>query len=139
MTTGCTTTLKSELISKKSNRIGFGPTPQHVNSLADYRPQKVLAVSPANAVMQNYISICEHQTKPNPVLAAVHSQATLLLRHNMSNCYVSPKLLAAAPRTPLRLPSSPSLLATKATNGPAHLLADSSSIVPLGAPRVLVV
>jgi len=49
MTTGCTTTLKSELISKKSNRIGFGPTPQHVNSLADYRPQKVLAVSPANA------------------------------------------------------------------------------------------
>jgi hypothetical protein len=43
--------------------------------------------------MQNYVSIHEQQTKPNPALAAVHGQAALLLRHDVSNCYVSPKLL----------------------------------------------
>jgi hypothetical protein len=30
--------------------------------------------------MQNYVSSNEHQTKPNPALAAVHGQAAPLLR-----------------------------------------------------------
>jgi hypothetical protein len=40
----------------------------------------VLTVSSLNAEMQNYVSIREHQTRPNPALAAVHDQAALLLR-----------------------------------------------------------
>jgi hypothetical protein len=40
-------------------------TPRHINTPADYWPQKVLAVSSANAAMQNYVSIHEHQTRPN--------------------------------------------------------------------------
>ena len=51
-------------------------TPRHINAPAEYRPQKVLAVSSVNAAMQNYISIYEHQTRPNPALAAVHGQKT---------------------------------------------------------------
>ena len=39
-------------------------TLRHIKAPADYWPQKVLAVSSANAAMQNYVSICEHQTKP---------------------------------------------------------------------------
>jgi len=49
--------------------------------------------------MQNYVSICEHQTRPNPALAAVHGQAALLLRYNVPT--VSRELLAAALRTEL--------------------------------------
>ena len=41
-------------------------TPRHIKAPADYWPQKVLAV----AAMQNYVSIYEHQTRPNPALAA---------------------------------------------------------------------
>jgi hypothetical protein len=44
----------------------------------------VLAVSSVNAAMQNYISIYEHQTKPNPALAAVQGQAALLLRYEIN-------------------------------------------------------
>jgi len=36
-----------------------------------------------NAEMQNYVSIREYQTKPNPALAAVHDQAALLLRSDV--------------------------------------------------------
>src|SRR6516164_7940109 len=54
-------------------------TPLHINAPADYWPQKVLAVSSANAAMQNSVSIYEHQTKPNPALPAVQGQAALLL------------------------------------------------------------
>jgi hypothetical protein len=51
--------------------------------------------------MQNYVSIYEHQTKPNPALAAVHGQAALLLHHDVPTYYVSRELLAAALRTEL--------------------------------------
>ena len=51
--------------------------------------------------MQNYVDIHEHQTKPNPVLAAVQGQAALLLRHDVPTYYVSRQLLAAAMRTEL--------------------------------------
>jgi hypothetical protein len=54
-------------------------TPRHINAPADYWPQKVLAVSSANAAMQNYVSIPEHQIKPNPAVPAAHGQATPLL------------------------------------------------------------
>jgi hypothetical protein len=57
--------------------------PRHINAPADYWPQKVLAVSSANAAMQNYVSICEHQTTPNPALAAVHGRAALFLGHDV--------------------------------------------------------
>jgi hypothetical protein len=40
--------------------------------------------------MQNYVSIHEHQTKPNPALAAVHGQAALLLRYDVP---IRPRLL----------------------------------------------
>jgi len=43
----------------------------------------VLAVSSVNAEMQNYVSIREHQTRPNPALAAVHDQAALILRYDV--------------------------------------------------------
>ncbi|MGA8660144.1 MAG: hypothetical protein WB586_28830 [Chthoniobacterales bacterium] len=76
-------------------------TPRHINAPADYWPQKVLAVSSANAAMQNYVSIHEHQTRPNPALAAVHGQAALLLRYDVPAYYVSRELLAAALRTEL--------------------------------------
>ena len=75
--------------------------PRHINAPADYWPQKVLAVSSVNAAMQNYISIHEHQTRPNPALAAVHGQAALLLRYEVPTYYVSRELLAAALRTEL--------------------------------------
>ena len=78
-------------------------TPRHINAPADYWPQKVLAVSSANAAMQNYVSIYEHQTRPNPALAAVHGQAALLLRYDMPIYYVSRELLAAAPRDHVRM------------------------------------
>jgi hypothetical protein len=64
-------------------------TPRHINAPAEYWPQKVLAVSSANAARQNYVSIHEYQTKPNPALAAVHGQAALLLRYDVSTYYVS--------------------------------------------------
>ena len=54
-------------------------TPRHINAPAEYWPQKVFAVSSVNAAMQNYVSIYEHQTRPNPALAVVHGQAALLL------------------------------------------------------------
>src|ERR1700730_5799244 len=38
--------------------------------------------------MQNYVSIHEHQTRPNPALAAVHGQAALLLRFDVPTYYV---------------------------------------------------
>jgi hypothetical protein len=40
--------------------------------------------------MQNYVSIHEHQTKPDPALAAVQGQAPLLLRYDLPSYYVSP-------------------------------------------------
>ena len=52
--------------------------------------------------MQNYVSIHEHQTRPNPALAAVHGQAALLLRYDVPIYYVSRELLAACVRTELR-------------------------------------
>jgi len=52
-------------------------TPRHINAPADYWPHKVLTVSSANAAMQNYVDIHEHQTRPNPALAAVQGQAAL--------------------------------------------------------------
>ena len=42
-------------------------TPRHINAQADYWPRKVLAVSSVNGAMQDYVSILEHQTKPNQV------------------------------------------------------------------------
>jgi hypothetical protein len=54
--------------------------PRHINAPADYLSPESLAVSSANAAMQNYVSSNEHQTKPNPALAAVHGQAAPLLR-----------------------------------------------------------
>ena len=61
----------------------------------------MLAVSSVNAAMQNYVSIHEHQTKPNPALAAVHGQAALLQRYDVPTYYVSREILAAALRTEL--------------------------------------
>jgi hypothetical protein len=69
-------------------------TPRHINAPAEYWPQKVLAVSSANAAMQNYVSIYEHQTQPNPALVTVHGQAALLLRYDVPTYYVSGDLLA---------------------------------------------
>jgi hypothetical protein len=74
-------------------------TRRHINAPADYGHQKVLTVSSLNAAMQNYVSIYEHQTRPNPALAAVHGQAALLLRYDVPTYYVSRELLAAALRT----------------------------------------
>jgi hypothetical protein len=54
-----------------------------------------------NAATQNCVSIYEHQTKPNPALAAVHGQAALLLRYDVPTYYVSRELLAGALRTEL--------------------------------------
>ncbi|MGA8658867.1 MAG: hypothetical protein WB586_22265 [Chthoniobacterales bacterium] len=56
-------------------------TPRHITAPADYWPQKVLAVSSVNAAMQNCANIHEHQTTPNPTLAAVHGQAAF--RHDV--------------------------------------------------------
>jgi len=67
-------------------------TPRHINAPAEYWPQKVLAISSANAAMQNYVSVYEHQTKPNPALAAVHGQAAQLLRYEVPTYYVSREL-----------------------------------------------
>jgi hypothetical protein len=67
-------------------------TPRHINASADYWPQKVLAVSSVNAAMQNYVSIHEHQPRPNLALAAVHGQAALLLRYDVPTYYVSREL-----------------------------------------------
>ena len=76
-------------------------TPRHINAPADYWPQKVLAISSANAAMQNSVSIHEHQTRPNPALAAVQGQVALLLRYDVPTYYVSREHLAAALRTEL--------------------------------------
>ena len=76
-------------------------TPRHINAPADCWPQKVLTVSSVNAAMQNYVSIHEHQTGPNPALAVVHGQAALLLRYDVPTYYVSREILAAALRTEL--------------------------------------
>ena len=76
-------------------------TPRRINAPAEYSPQKVLAVSSVNAAMQNYVSIREHRTRPNPALAEVHGQAALLLPHEVPTYYVSRELLAAALRTEL--------------------------------------
>ena len=46
-------------------------TPRHINGPADRWSQKVWAASSTNAAMQNFVSIHEHQTSPNPALAAV--------------------------------------------------------------------
>jgi hypothetical protein len=43
-------------------------TPRHINTPTDYWPQKVLAASSANPAIQNYVSIHERQTSPNPAL-----------------------------------------------------------------------
>jgi hypothetical protein len=51
--------------------------------------------------MQNYISIYEHQVRPNPALAADHGQAALLLRYDVPTYYVFRELPAAALRTEL--------------------------------------
>lgn len=74
---------------------------RHINAPADYWPQKVLAVSSANAAMQNYVSVHEHKTKPNPALAAVQGQAAQLLRYEVPTYYVARQLLAATLRTEL--------------------------------------
>ena len=63
--------------------------PRHINAPADDWPQKVLAVSSANAVMQNYVDIHEHQARPNPALAAVQGQAAQLRRYDVPTYYVS--------------------------------------------------
>jgi hypothetical protein len=74
-------------------------TPRHINAPADYWPQKVLAVSSANAAMQNHGSVYEYHTRPSPALAVIHGQAALLLRYDVPIYYVSQELLAAALRT----------------------------------------
>jgi hypothetical protein len=51
--------------------------------------------------MQNYVSINEHQARPNPALAAAHGQAALLPCYDVPIYYVSRQLLAAAARTEL--------------------------------------
>ena len=51
--------------------------------------------------MQNYVSVHEQQTRPNPALAAVHGQAALLLRYDVPTSYVSREIVAAALRTEL--------------------------------------
>jgi hypothetical protein len=51
--------------------------------------------------MQNHVSIYEHQTRPNPALAAVHGQAAMLLRYDVPTYYASRELLAVALRTEL--------------------------------------
>jgi hypothetical protein len=51
--------------------------------------------------MQNYVSINEHQVRPNPALAAAHGQAALLPCYDVPIYYVSRQLLAAAARTEL--------------------------------------
>jgi hypothetical protein len=71
-------------------------TPRHINAPAEYWPQKVLSVSSVNAAMQNYVSIYERQTRPNPALAVVHGQAAMLPRYDVSTYYVSREILAAA-------------------------------------------
>ena len=76
-------------------------TPRRISAPAEHWPQKVLTVSSVNAAMQNYVSIHEHQTKPNPALAAVHGQTALLLRFDVPIYYVSRELLAAALRIEL--------------------------------------
>jgi hypothetical protein len=38
----------------------------------------VLTVSSVNAAMQNYVSMYEHQTRPNPALEVVHGHAAML-------------------------------------------------------------
>ena len=45
-------------------------------------------VSSVNSAMQNYVSIHEHQTTPNPALIAVHGQAAQLLRYDMPIYYI---------------------------------------------------
>ena len=52
--------------------------------------------------MQNYVSIHEALTRPNPAFAAVHGQAALLLRYDVPIYYVSRELLAACVGTELR-------------------------------------
>jgi hypothetical protein len=54
-------------------------TPRHINAPADYRPQKSAGGLIRKRRMQNYVSI-RKADRPNPALAAVHSQAALLLR-----------------------------------------------------------
>ena len=67
--------------------------------------------------MQNYVSIHEHQTRPNPARAAVHGQAALLLRYEVSIYYVLRELLAAAARM---LPVAPFLQQSRVTFLPAE-------------------
>jgi len=50
--------------------------------------------------MQNDVSIHEHQTGPNPALAAVHGQMALLLHHEVPTYYVPPELLAVRQLVP---------------------------------------
>ena len=45
--------------------------------------------------MQNDVSIHEHQTGPNPALAAVHGQMALLLHYDVPTYYISLEPLAA--------------------------------------------
>ena len=102
MTVVYTTTLKTGRIWKKKHPDWLRALmPRHIKAPADYWPQKVLAVSSANAAMQNYVNVHEHQTRPNPALAAVQGQAAQLLRYDVPTYYVSRELLAAALRTEL--------------------------------------
>jgi len=76
-----------------------GLTPRHINAPADYWPQKVLAVSPANAAMQNYVSVHEH---PDLIRRWLRSRA-----RRRSSCAMRAYLLCLA-GTPGRRAVDPS-------------------------------
>jgi hypothetical protein len=75
-------------------------TPRRVNAPPDYWPQKVLAVSSANAAMQNYV----RPMSPDQAQSGGwrrHGQTAFLLRYDVPIYYVSQELLAAALQTEL--------------------------------------
>jgi hypothetical protein len=102
-------------------------TPRHINAPAEYWPQKVLAVSSVNAAMQNYVSIQEYQTRPNPALAAVHGQVALLMRHDVPTYYVSPEKSSSNWKGGQRVMSL-FLSTCFRTLGSGHSTANSSSL-----------
>jgi len=49
-------------------------TTRHIKAPADDWPRKILAVSSANAAMQNYFSGYKRRTSPSPALTGLHGQ-----------------------------------------------------------------
>jgi hypothetical protein len=95
-----TTITRSYLPGKRASRLAPGS-----DAAAHQRASRLLAAENADGLiceraMQNYVSIHENQTRPNPALAAVQGQAALLLRYDVPTYYVSQELLAACPADP---------------------------------------